>query len=51
MGNKEEFMKYAKRRLKLKEYAKRALECDITSMCIRGMERTSRRKIGQTTRR
>lgn len=38
-------------RKKNKEYARRALECDVTSIGIRGYERTSRRKVGQFTRR
>ena len=51
MDNKEEFMKYAKQRLKEKEYKRRAMECDLNSITIRAIEKTTRRKIGQVTRR
>lgn len=39
------------RRKKLKEYARRALQCDLNSLSIRAVEKTSRRKVGQVTRR
>lgn len=51
MDNKEKFMEYAKQRLKEKEYKKRALQCDLDSLSIRAIEKTSRKKIGQVTRR
>jgi hypothetical protein len=46
VSNKENFMEYAKRRLKEKECKKRVLENDITGLSIRAIEKTTRRKIG-----
>ena len=51
MTNKEKFMRYVDWRKKQKEYARRALQCDLNNMSIRAVEKTSRRKIGQVTRK
>ena len=40
-------MEYARYRLKQKEYKERLLNSNIKDAQIKGMERTSRRKIGQ----
>ena len=54
MTNKEKAQKtyeILKRRKQLREYKRRALQCDLTSLSISAVEKTSRRKIGQITRR